>query len=99
MKKLIVTAILALPLIAHADEALLKKNGCVACHQAQVKVVGPALKDIAAKYKDRKDAVTYLTGKIQNGGGGVWGPMPMPKQAHVSAADAKLMAEYILKIK
>ena len=76
MKKLIVTAILALPVMAHADEALLKKYGCVVCHQAQVKAVGPAWKDIATKYQDRKDTVAYLSKKIRSGGSGVWGRFP-----------------------
>jgi len=99
MKKVLFATLFILPLFAHADEALFRKSGCISCHQAQSRVVGPSLKEVAAKYKDRKDAVEYLSGKIRNGGGGVWGAMAMPKQSHVSEADAKLLAQYALTVK
>ena len=99
MKKLIVVVSFLIAVSAHADDALIRKNGCIACHQNATKVVGPALKDIAAKYKNRKDAVDYLSKKIRAGGGGVWGPMPMPAQPHVTEADAKKLATHILTVK
>jgi cytochrome c len=83
---------------AHADEALLKKNNCMACHAVDKKVVGPAYKDVAAKYKGQ--AVTdRLAAKIRAGGSGVWGTMPMPAHPQVSEADAKKMAAWILNVK
>jgi len=99
MNKLFVALVLTLPMSAQADDALFRKSGCIGCHQAQARVVGPSLKEVAAKYKDRKDAVEYLAGKIRNGGSGVWGAMAMPKQPHVSEADAKLLAQYIMTVK
>ena len=39
---------------AKAAEALAQKSGCLACHSVQNKVVGPAYKDVAAKYKANK---------------------------------------------
>ena len=36
---------------ALADEALAKKHNCTACHAVDKKLVGPAYKDVAAKYK------------------------------------------------
>ena len=99
MKKLIATAMLVLPVMAHADEALLKKYGCVVCHQAQVKAVGPAWKDIATKYQDRKDTVAYLSKKIRSGGSGVWGPIPMPPHPQVPESAARDMATYVLTVK
>jgi len=98
MKK-IFAIVLLLPIFAQADDALFRKSGCIGCHQAQARVVGPSLKEVAAKYKDRKDAVEYLAGKIRNGGNGVWGAMAMPKQPHVSESDAKQLAQYILTVK
>jgi cytochrome c551/c552 len=56
--------------------ALLKKNGCTACHGIDNKIVGPGFRDVAKKYAGRADAVAYLTGKIKAGGTGVWGAMP-----------------------
>ena len=41
---------------ATADE-IMTKSGCMACHAKDKKMVGPAFKDIAAKYKgDKADA-------------------------------------------
>ena len=50
----------------------------MACHAKDKKMIGPAFKEIAAKYKGQKDAEAKLAQKIKKGGGGVWGPMPMP---------------------
>src|SRR5690606_5286257 len=57
---------------------LAKLKGCTACHGVDHAIVGPAYKDVAAKYKDRPDALAYLMAKIKNGGAGVWGEVPMP---------------------
>ena len=43
---------------------LFTSKTCNACHQEKVKVVGPSLKDIAAKYKAKKGNIaTFLQGK------------------------------------
>ena len=87
--------ILAAP-VAQADEALLKKHNCIACHQIDKKVVGPAYKDVAKKYKGQKDVVAKLAEKVKKGGQGAWGPVPMPPNAQVPDADIKKMVEFIL---
>ena len=84
---------------AFADEDMLKKFNCVACHAIDQKRFGPPLKDVAAKYAGDNTAVAMLAKKIQVGGAGVWGQTPMPAQAQVSDADAKTLAEYILSLK
>lgn len=85
---------------ANEGEALTKKYGCVACHAVDKKMVGPAYKDVAAKYATDKDAVTKLSAKVINGGAGVWGQIPMPPhKGRVTDAEAKKMAEYVLKLK
>lgn len=84
---------------AFADEALFKKSNCMACHAVDQKRVGPALKDVAAKYSGDSGAADRLAKKIKAGGAGVWGQMPMPPQTQVSDADAKALAEYVLSIK
>jgi len=73
---------------------LLQKNTCVACHGMDNKLVGPSFKDIANKYKDRADAVNYLSGKIKAGGQGVWGAIPMPPQA-LSAAESAQISQWL----
>ena len=91
------TALLAVaPFAAHANKALAEKNGCLGCHAVAVKLVGPAYKDVAAKYADLPDAKDMLTQSIRNGGVGKWGDMPMPSQAKLSEADAKKLAAWIL---
>jgi cytochrome c551/c552 len=74
---------------------LLNSNSCTACHGVNNRIVGPGFNEIAAKNKDRPDAIAYLVDKIKNGGAGVYGAIPMPAQPQVSDADAKAMAEWI----
>lgn len=81
---------------AQASPELAKSSGCLNCHMVDKKLVGPALKDIAAKYKADPKAADYLAGKIQKGSQGVWGPVPMPPNAKVNEADAKTLAKWIL---
>jgi cytochrome c len=79
--------------------ALLQKNGCLACHAVDKKVVGPAYVDVAAKYKGDAGAAAKLAAKVKNGGSGVWGPVPMPPNPGVSDADMKTIIAYILSLK
>jgi len=83
---------------AFADEALAKAKNCMACHSIDKKLVGPAYKDVAAKYAGNGDAVATLAGKIKNGSSGVWGPVPMPPNA-VSEDEAKKLAAWVLSQK
>jgi cytochrome c len=84
---------------AAANEALAKKSGCLACHGVDKKVLGPALKDIAAKYKGDKSAEAKLVTKVKVGGSGVWGPMPMPANSpQVKDADIQTIVKWILSL-
>ncbi len=84
---------------AQASQDLAQSSGCMNCHMLDKKMVGPGLKDIAAKYKSDAGAVAKLTEKIIKGSNGVWGPIPMPPNAAVSEANAKALAQWILSIK
>ena len=77
-----------------AAMALAQKNNCTACHGVENKIVGPAFRDIAAKYGSRNDARAYLAGRIKTGGQGVWGPIPMPPQT-LSDEEAGLLAQWL----
>ncbi len=79
-----------------ADMALATSKNCMACHAVDKKLVGPSYKDIAAKYGDQKDAVDKLSVKVIKGGGGVWGPVPMPANAQVTPDEAKKLIGWIL---
>ena len=89
----------ALTAQAGPAEDAMNKAGCMACHAKDKKLVGPAFKDVAAKYKGQGDAVAKLTEKVRKGGAGVWGPIPMPANGpdKISDADLKLAIEAILK--
>jgi len=89
----------ALAFAANAQEALAKKHNCFACHAVDKKVVGPAYKEVAAKYRDDKNAPAKLFEKVKKGGAGVWGPVPMPPNAQVPDADIKALVSWILSMK
>lgn len=81
---------------AMADLALATSKNCMACHAIDKKLVGPAYKEVAAKYAGQKDAVDKLSAKIMKGGSGVWGPVPMPANTQVNEAEAKKLAAWVL---
>jgi cytochrome c len=87
----------AAPAYANAD--LAKAKNCLACHATDKKLVGPSYKDVAAKYAGQKDAVATLATKVQKGGVGAWGQVPMPPNPQVSDAEAKTLVEWILATK
>jgi cytochrome c len=89
----------ALCMPAWADLALATSKNCMACHATDRKLVGPAYKDVAAKYAGDKAAADKLATKIQKGGAGVWGPVPMPANTQVNDAEAKKLAAWVLTIK
>ena len=80
-------------------QALATKHACMACHQVDKKVVGPALKEVAAKYKGDKTAEAKMIDKVKKGGSGVWGTIPMPPNAQVPDADIKAIVQWVLAIK
>ncbi|WP_295522134.1 c-type cytochrome [uncultured Pseudacidovorax sp.] len=82
-----------------ADQALATAKACMACHTVDRKVIGPAFKDVAARYAGNKDAANVLAQKILKGGSGAWGPVPMPANTQVSDAEAKKLATWVLGLK
>ena len=94
-------ALLSLGLVgnAAADEALAKAKNCMACHQLEAKVVGPAYKEVAAKYKGDAAAEAMLVKKVLEGGVGVWGQVPMPpNSALVKPEEATTLVKWILSL-
>lgn len=84
---------------SHASQAMATKSDCTGCHAVAIKVVGPAFKDVAAKYAGQADAVELISQSIRSGGAGKWGELPMPTQSKLSPADTKRLAVWILSIK
>ena len=81
---------------ALADLKLATAKNCMACHAVDKKLVGPAYKEVAAKYASQKDALDKLSAKVMKGGSGVWGPVPMPANSQVSPDEAKKLVAWIL---
>ncbi len=78
--------------------ALATQSGCMACHQVEMKVVGPAYKDVAAKYKGDAAALDMLVTKVKAGGSGTWGPVPMPPNAHVTDENIRAIVTWVLSL-
>lgn len=86
----------AAPSAEAAGLAAANAKGCMACHGVANRIVGPGFQEIEAKYRGRADIGTYLAGKIQKGGQGVWGAIPMPPQAHVTDEEAQAIVKWLL---
>lgn len=91
---LVAASALTAPVMAD-PAALAQMKGCMNCHQIEMKVVGPAYKDVAAKYKGDAGAVAMLAAKVKAGGVGTWGQIPMPPNA-VTEEEAKQLVEWVL---
>jgi cytochrome c len=84
---------------AQANEALAKKHACFACHAVDKKLVGPAYKEVAAKYRSDKGAEAKLVDKVKRGSQGTWGQVPMPPNSNVPDGDVRTLVKWILSQK
>ena len=76
--------------------ALIAKSDCLTCHKVGEKAIGPAYKEVAAKYPDTEENIAKLAATIINGSSGVWGEVPMTAHPTLSEEDARAMVKYIL---
>lgn len=99
---LVAMTIVSIPALA-LDEAaamdIARKNGCLACHAIDKKLVGPAWKEVGKKYAADPAAAEQLVLKVKKGAKGTWGSLPMPPNATVKDADIKTLVEFILALK
>jgi len=86
-----------LPAAAHASAELAASKACLACHSTDKKLIGPAFKDVAAKYKGSPDGQKQMVRSILEGSSGKWGPIPMPAN-RVSEAEAGALARWVLSL-
>lgn len=85
------------PVLSDAEGlALLKKSNCLLCHSVDKKIVGPAYKDVAAKYRGQPDAEAKLISKVTKGGSGAWGSAVMPPQKSAGEANIKSLVRFVL---
>lgn len=84
---------------ASTPEQMLTKYGCVACHAVDHKVVGPSLKEVAAKYQGHPEVEATLAEKVRNGGAGVWGTIPMAPNPQVPDPELHSLVKWVLALK
>jgi cytochrome c len=77
---------------AQSAQDLAKAKNCTNCHELDKKKVGPAFKDVAAKYKDNKDAEVKLIAALKEGKG-------HPVKVAASDAELKTLVDYVLSQK
>lgn len=84
---------------AASPDVVAVKSGCMACHTLNKALMGPALHDIAVKYKGDAKAPAALAARVRSGSTGVWGKMKMlPVDAKkISDADLDAVIAWILK--
>ncbi len=75
---------------------LATKYGCLGCHNATIKIVGPAYRDVAAKYAQDAEARPKIAEQIRKGGSGRWGPIIMPPFPQVNEAEIQTLTDWIL---
>ena len=76
---------------------LLSDYGCIACHTMEQKLVGPAFRNIAKRYKNDSSAAALLMRKVKEGGTGVYGDVPMPPHPQIADADVKRIVDWVLQ--
>ncbi len=84
---------------AMASLELAQKKACLACHSVDNKIVGPAFKDVAKKYRGQKGIEAKLAEKVIKGGKGAWGEVAMPANTQVNEAEAKQLVAWVLSLK
>ena len=101
MKRVLIATLLAAGFSqsVFADEKLAGTKNCLGCHAVGTQVLGPSFKEVAKKYAGNKEAAAALATKIRQGGGGVWGAIPMPANPQVNEAESKKLVTWILGLK
>ena len=79
--------------------ALVAGSDCLTCHKTSEKLIGPAYKDVAAKYEATESNIKMLASKVIKGGTGVWGAIPMTPHPQIKEEDAEAMVKYVLLLK
>ena len=78
-------------------EVLAKQHACLGCHAIDKKIVGPSFRSVADKYLNTPNAQIFIQNKIQKGGAGSWGVVPMPANAKLSKEDVSVLAAWVLR--
>jgi len=77
-------------------EDLAREANCMACHAADVKMVGPSFREVGDRYRGRPGVAEMLVGRVKNGTSGAWGDVPMPANAAIADDDIRVIVNWIL---
>ena len=81
-------------------QVIAERNQCLGCHAKEKKIIGPSFKRVAQRYTNTEATMVYLTNKIKNGGGGVWGVVPMPSNKNnITDEEIRLIIQWIFTLK
>jgi len=75
---------------------LARRQGCLACHGVDQRIVGPAFREVARRYRDDGGAPARLVAKVRRGGSGNWGPLAMPPHPDIAEADLAELVRWVL---
>lgn len=89
---------LSVPGFSHASLGIASAQNCMECHAVERYFNAPSFQQIGARYKGDPTAQDRLAKKVRTGGGGQWGPNPMPPQV-ITESDAKKVVAWILTLK
>ncbi|TLS17901.1 MAG: c-type cytochrome [Betaproteobacteria bacterium] len=78
---------------------LAERHRCLNCHEVDVKVRGPAWREVGRRYRDDPEAEVRLLVKVREGGSGVWGDDFMSPNKRVSDADLQALVRWILSLR
>jgi cytochrome c len=97
---LLLVVVVCLSPAAHASEELMRRGGCTGCHDVDEKLIGPAYRDVAARYRNEPQALGRLFTKVRAGGKGSWGGASMPPndQDKISDDDLQKLLQWILSL-
>ena len=79
--------------------ALIAGSDCLTCHKTSEKNIGPAYKEVAAKYENTEANIKMLAARVIKGGSGNWGAIPMTPHPQLKQEDVEQMIKYIFLLK
>jgi cytochrome c len=85
-------------LAADSVPAVASRGACMSCHAVDSKLVGPAFRAVAQKYKDDQAGQAGIEESMRKGSVGKWGPVPMPPNPSLKDDDVKILSTWILSL-
>ncbi|MHA3773941.1 PQQ-dependent sugar dehydrogenase [Verrucomicrobiota bacterium sgz303538] len=75
--------------------ALMKSSDCFNCHAVEQQVIGPALVNIAEKYRNQPGAMDASAKRVREGSSGVWGQVPMLPHPQHTTDEINIMLRWV----